>query len=241
MSRSSLAEIAVKHGTDKQSIAHFYADHYSREFRHLRDEPIVLLELGIGGYADPYRGGHSLRMWEEYFPKAQIVGLDYYTKLGMDTSRIKTYAGRQDDPRVIDRLVERHGPFDLIIDDCSHEMAPTIESFHLLWPHLKPGGIYAIEDLETSYIDTWGGSAEWYAPNTSVRFLTDLINGLNDAPGHEMTEVERQIESIDCYRNLAFIRRWDDGEREFKHLTFNMARSVDGVIYPRGKVEVTPA
>ena len=38
------------------------------------------------------------------------------------------------------------GPLDLVLDDASHQLGPTRSSFEALFPHLRPGGMYTIED-----------------------------------------------------------------------------------------------
>lgn len=43
--------------------------------------------------------------------------------------------------------------FDLIVDDGSHIPSHQLLSLIALWPLLKPGGNFAVEDVETSY---WG-------------------------------------------------------------------------------------
>src|SRR5688572_29005178 len=105
----SLVELARKHGTDKGK-GHSYVVHYERHFRHLRDEPVVLLEIGTGGYARPRSAGESLRMWKEYFPRGTIIGLDIYDKSALREDRIDIEQGSQDDPEVINGLAKRHGP-----------------------------------------------------------------------------------------------------------------------------------
>ena len=57
-----LDEIALRHGTDKSSAIHGYAEFYDRILGHLRDAPCSILEFGI-------LRGQSLRMWEDGFPK----------------------------------------------------------------------------------------------------------------------------------------------------------------------------
>lgn len=37
-------------------------------------------------------------------------------------------------------------PLDLVVDDCSHLYEPTRESFNELFPRLRPGGLFVIED-----------------------------------------------------------------------------------------------
>ena len=61
-----LSQLAIKHGTDKWGH-HFYTDKYEDILKHLKEAEIKLLEIGVGGYEFPDRGGGSLRMWKEYF------------------------------------------------------------------------------------------------------------------------------------------------------------------------------
>src|SRR5690606_32935288 len=54
-------------------------------------------------------------------------------------------------------ICHRHGPFDLVIDDGSHKNAHMLKSLEMIFPHLKPGGLYVVEDIHTSYWDSYGG------------------------------------------------------------------------------------
>jgi hypothetical protein len=211
----SLRELAVRHGTDKEG-AHFYARWYERFLAHLRDRPITLLEIGVGGYEDPTVGGESLRMWKEYFPSGRIVAIDVYDKQALVEDRIDIVQGSQDDPVVLERLGNEYGPFDVIVDDGSHHSPHVIASFTHLFPHLTPDGIYVIEDLQTSYWPEFQGSHDLGDPATSMNFLKRLVDGLNhvewDVVDYEPTTTDRQIESITFVHNMAFIQRGPNDE-----------------------------
>ncbi len=43
-------------------------------------------------------------------------------------------------------------PIDLVIDDCSHAHDPTRSSFETLFPRLRPGGLYVIEDWNADHL-----------------------------------------------------------------------------------------
>src|SRR6202034_3319751 len=85
--QADLGTLALLYGTDKNG-GHFYTQHYQRYFSHLRNQPIRLLEIGVGGYSDLNDGAASLRMWKRFFPKAQIVGIDLYDKTHFSEDRI---------------------------------------------------------------------------------------------------------------------------------------------------------
>ncbi|HZE69387.1 MAG TPA: hypothetical protein VE135_07705 [Pyrinomonadaceae bacterium] len=142
---------AKYYDTDKAEHAH-YLRNYEAYFQPLLEKDIRLLELGI------YKGG-SLLLWRDYFDKGLIVGLDLQPAAIEDTTgRIRTYQGRQQDKNLLGQIARETAPegFDVIIDDCSHIGELTRISFwHLFDNHLKPGGIYVIEDWSASYWDSW--------------------------------------------------------------------------------------
>jgi len=143
-----LDKIATEEGTDKSTKArgrHGYTVHYERHFEHLRDTPIRLLEIGI---AD----GGSVRTWKRYFPLAEIHGLDNWQDVRRpgDLGGITVWTGNQADTAFLQDVVAG-GDFDIIIDDGSHNAADVRASFEFLWPHVRPGGWYVIEDLHCSY------------------------------------------------------------------------------------------
>ncbi|MEH3138876.1 MAG: hypothetical protein PGN37_01600 [Mycobacterium kyogaense] len=135
--------------TDKSEL---YLSRYTREFGHLFERDIALLELGV------QRGG-SMHLWRDLFPKGQIAGLDLNVIPVEDTSgRIHVYQGFQQDKEVLDRIAAEVAPngFDIVIDDASHLGEYTRDSFwHLFRHHLKPGGIYVIDDWGCAYWNEW--------------------------------------------------------------------------------------
>jgi hypothetical protein len=138
-----------------------YLNEYNRLFEHLRLLPIRLLELGVHEAA-------SMKMWEKYFPLATIVGLDAKAKPASfpTDQRFHFVCGAQDDPVLLDQAITlAGGPFDIIIDDCSHLGCHTGRSFaHLFRNGLNPGGIYVIEDICTAFTSGGGWDAAPFVP-----------------------------------------------------------------------------
>lgn len=209
----NLPALAEYFGTDKWG-SHWYAQHYQRHFAHLRDKPVRLLEIGVGGYADPMKGGESLRMWKAYFPRAGICGIDVHDKRLHDERRIRTFVGSQVDEAFLQRLSREQGPFDIVIDDGSHMNDHVIRSFQILFPLLKADGIYVVEDTQTAYWPQFGGAA---APDpaapTSLNFLKRLTDGLNHREfpvrGADFATdyFERHVVAMHFYHNLVFIQK----------------------------------
>jgi cephalosporin hydroxylase len=145
----TLDELAIRYGTDKGSRpAHGlsgkgYARHYERLLDGRRREPIRLLEIGVWL-------GASLRMWAAYLPNAEIVGVDRRpTSRRFTTARTRIVIGDQGDPATLAQLAAL-GPFDVIVDDGAHTTAKHRASFGALFPSLRAGGFYAIEDLHVA-------------------------------------------------------------------------------------------
>ena len=152
-----LSALALRHGTDKYG-EHLYTPDYHRLFAHLRDRKLRLLEVGVGGYGYPDHGGQGLRMWAAYFPHAHIVGLDLHPKRLAMPPNVTIRQGSQDDPAVLDRLWHQDGPFDIIIDDGSHQVAHVLATFHHLYPRMADTGIYVVEDTQTAFWPEYGGT-----------------------------------------------------------------------------------
>ena len=134
--------------TDKIRLG--YLDVYDRILVSWLDKEIKLLELGV------YQG-RSLELWRDYFHRATIVGIDLELPDGfVPGERIKLFRGSQADTRFLSEVADKTAPngFDIIIDDASHIGQLTRTAFwHLFDNHLKRGGLYAIEDWGTGYLD----------------------------------------------------------------------------------------
>ena len=204
--RPSLCVLMNRHGTDKLWM-HHYDGEYTRHFEPLRDRPIRLLEIGIGGYGMHGRGGHSLHVWRDYGPTWQVFGLDIEDKSFLDGDRITTIKGDQSDTHKLVDIDNGCGPFDIVIDDGSHRQADILTSFHTLFPLLASGGIYVIEDLETAYRNDHGGHPEPLAAGGSVNLIADLIDGLHHQFWHGRVPdaIQRSVKSVHVSKELVFI------------------------------------
>lgn len=135
---------------DTDKIKHHYLEVYDSILSPWTNKEIKLLEIGI-------RRGGSLELWRDYFPHGRIVGIDLkLPKNFFPGERVEVFEGSQADTRFLSKVAAKTAPggFDVIIDDASHIGELTKTTFwHLFDRHLKPGGLYAIEDWGTGYLN----------------------------------------------------------------------------------------
>jgi len=206
-----LTRLARHYGTDKWG-SHYYTPHYHQHFSHLRSNKLNLLEIGVGGYEDPNQGGESLRMWKDYFPNGNIYSIDIIDKSALQEERIKIFKGSQVDREFILKVAKEIGEIDIIIDDGSHINRHVIETFKLLFPLLKNGGIYVAEDTQTAYWKAYGGgNRDRNNANTSMNFFKRLVDGLNyqefPQKRYKPTYYDENIVAMHFYHNLVFINK----------------------------------
>lgn len=176
----SLHNIGAQHGTDKSYVHHFL-DFYEQKLGHLQNEPIKLLEIGYGS-------GGSIKMWLDYFPLAEIHCVDKI-QIGFEHERFKAYQANQVDFILPDLFENNY--FDIILDDGSHMTSHQFITLFMLWKKLKPKGFYILEDLHTSFMDSYIDTK--YTP---YQWLTSELNGKIER------YKQKNFENIDLYHRV---------------------------------------
>jgi hypothetical protein len=145
---TELCDLANKYGTDKQSTWG-YMPTYQRWLEPRRNETMVVLELGV------YRGA-SLKMWRDFFPNAMIFGIDNdpAPSAVAGEARIKTFNIDGYNPDLLIPVLREIGPIDLFVDDALHTAERQLPTFERVFPHLAPGGIYAIEETRSGEMES---------------------------------------------------------------------------------------
>lgn len=172
-----LDELAIKNNTDKASIDHGYMKFYDKYIGGLSVKK--LLELGIysTGYSNEYdKAGASLKTWYGFYPEATIIGVDLLDFSCLDNDRIHTIAANSDirnnnefernvlNPILkqvynqfvgggigMDEIIKRFGgDYDVIIDDGGHTVRSNQTFLGYMFPYLKKGGVFVIEDLHVT-------------------------------------------------------------------------------------------
>ena len=132
--------------TDK--IQNGLMEEYKSILRPLIHCPVTLLEVGIA------RGG-SILYWDDFFrhPDTRIIGIDIKLPDIEMPKRVTMHVCDQNDRNELVRIARSYGQFDLIIDDGSHQAKETRTCFDALYPFLKLGGYYVIEDWAVGYFN----------------------------------------------------------------------------------------
>lgn len=139
---TELCQLAFKYRADKcERIKHpftpFYYDLFSKRRRSIKK----ILEIGIGR-------GASLSMWRDFFPNAQIYGIDHDPGTMFRDERIQTFFCNQSSRKDLEALIAKIGnDIDLLIDDGSHVPSDQVFTCLTLMPLLKKDVIYIIEDV----------------------------------------------------------------------------------------------
>ncbi|MGY3619335.1 hypothetical protein [Bradyrhizobium sp. USDA 10063] len=164
MSAPNLTERANALGTDKGSevaYAHGYTSFYSFLFEEFRHESFTMIEIGLQhghGSLDPdalpgrkVDDIPSIKMWLEFFPKAEIVGCDISDFSAFKMDRFRFERLDMGDALALERLASSLPPVRIIIDDASHAAYHQQLALAKLFPIVEPGGFYFIEDLHVTH------------------------------------------------------------------------------------------
>ncbi len=149
-----------------------YFEVYHRYFNKFVGTQVRILEIGV------YKGG-SLQMWKDYFGnKAVIIGIDIDKNCKQyEDNQIHICIGSQNNIEFLQKVSEKYGPFDIVLDDGSHFMEHQILTFETLFPLLKPEGIYLCEDTHTSYWSLFCGALQ--DDDTFIEYSKKLIDEIN--------------------------------------------------------------
>jgi hypothetical protein len=147
-----LTEIANKYGTDKGNLhheAHNYTEVYERYLDEYRDRVFNFLEIGIN---DPRFPGAGMLMWREYFGNNMFyrgfdINIDQHIKdIANAHHNTFLYHVDQTEPMQIGNALVQLPTLDVVVDDGIHTFNAQVNSFFTIFPHVKRGGLYFIED-----------------------------------------------------------------------------------------------
>ncbi|MDR1497309.1 MAG: class I SAM-dependent methyltransferase [Puniceicoccales bacterium] len=182
------------------------------KYRDVNRKSLTMLEIGVDN-------GGGLEIWKKYFPANTVIhGID----INEDCAKLKFpenihfHLGDATNADFIREHFEDE-QFDIILDDGSHHPKDVIAAFLNLFPLLKNGGIYLVEDCELSYQKNClnGG---FLKKGSTIEFFKSLVDSLNydyiDAADltreqkKTLKEYNKMIRKILFYPNICAIEKY---------------------------------
>ena len=203
-------DFIIEGSTSDKISHHGYHRFYPWFLNHLRGQNINVLEIGIDK-------AQSLKLWKGYFSSVNLHGIDIDEKEFIDPA-VTLHKIDQSDAKQLNQFVATVGiKFDVILDDGSHVPEHQILTINKLWDLVKPGGIYIIEDIETSY---WKKSHIYgYRFNAHKRGIMSEFSKLIDAinseyskyknPNSLIKNVSKEVEMITFAQNCIILVKKD--------------------------------
>lgn len=200
---NTLDQIALSHGTDKASSHHGYCAIYELYFAPLRDREIALLEIGV-------QFGFSIMTWAEYFQKGLIFGVDVAADYHTEDPHVFLARGDAGDHAFMSGVFPGN-TFDIIIDDGPHRAHQQKTTFDALWPRLKPGGYYVVEDCFTHWDAAFNSAISGRAwldqlYGTLNKFGESYYGKPTPVP-HTETPLEKELEFVHLYYGLIVMKK----------------------------------
>jgi len=209
-SQKTFKEISDSVNCDKTTY-HVYDRYYPMFLDRWRNQEINIFEIGIDE-------GKSLNIWNRYFPKARVWGMDI--SKSYDLPNCKVFIGDQsklEDLTIIQKQVPR---CKVIVDDGSHVAEHQLKSFHFLFDTMLDwGGVYIIEDIECSY---WKPNNSVYSFETGYLNIVDYFTTLNHKVNSHYNNMnnELHIKSITYGSNCIIIQKKELTEIKEKEYRF---------------------
>jgi Methyltransferase domain len=168
-------------------------------------------------------------MWREYLSDATIVGIDINPKAaqyGDPERHVHVRIGDQTDTKFLGGVLDEFGPFDTVLDDGGHTPKQMIGSFQYLFPRLKPGGVYIVEDVCANYWTIYRDQPEsfidftkWlmdamHAPYLQMRSVYQIMEGhpkrVNEV---QVPFAATIVDRIEVFDSVVVVHRADEPKR----------------------------
>lgn len=209
---------------------HGYHRIYPWFLEHFRNQHVKLLEIGI-------HATESIKLWRGYFNDVSIYGIDIDEKK-FDDENVHLFQVDQSSDNDLKKFVDTvNTSFSIIIDDGSHVPSHQIKTFEYLWPLIIPGGVYIVEDIETSY---WGQSSIYgynfdsNAPGSNfIKYAMNCITKVNNEfiNSEQKNSLQRFPDDIEMvtfgYNSVIFIKKDPSSFSRFYNRPYKLSNLVN--------------
>ncbi|MCW2498307.1 class I SAM-dependent methyltransferase [Jatrophihabitans sp.] len=182
-----------------------YLDIYSEYLSKYRGRKVTMLEIGISH-------GGSIQLWKKYFGKdCEIFAIDINPEcIKFAEDNVKVFIGSQADTAFLTNVTKQIPDLDFVLDDGGHFMDQQDVSFEILFPKVKQGGIYIVEDTHTSYWPEFGGGLR--TNGTFVEKSKALIDSLYEhhllaGDNVRIDNITQNIQSISFYDSMVVFKK----------------------------------
>jgi len=203
---------------DKRYVSKWsnYFEIYERHFQQFVNKEINVLEIGVSH-------GGSLQMWKHYFgDKATIYGIDIVSQCKVvEEERIHVIIGDQGNREFWKTIKPSLPQFDIIIDDGGHHVDQQKVTFEEMFPALSANGVYLIEDLHTSYMETYGGGLR--KDGTFIEYSKNIVDSINGWHSGQIDQFTTSLWSISYYEHVIVFEKRENKQKSEVMATGNIS------------------
>lgn len=202
---SEFKKLGKKHGINKVSpnnYHHLYGLYMGAKHK----ESISMLILGLNCNSTK---GSSLSNWRDYLPNAHIIVLEQDKECAKSFLKKidRVYIAGDEEPNLETKIkkIGKTGPYDIVIDDGSYTRSEQLSSLVTIWPNLKTGGIYVIEDNDNNHLEL--ASQGKFSFNFGLKFLQATSDQTRSTIVN-LDSIYDQLFSINCFLNVClFVKK----------------------------------
>ncbi|KAL7572333.1 hypothetical protein ACA910_021549 [Epithemia clementina (nom. ined.)] len=214
-----------------------YFEAYHNHWQRYRGKRVVFMEIGV-------QSGGKIAMLREYFgPGLTYVGIDINPSCKMFESDewVHIEIGDSGDRGFLESIKKKYPKVDIFLDDGGHAMDQQRLSMEVMLPHVAFDGVYACEDLNTSWnsLSKYGGKRmadyrdEYFRENTMLGLIHRSIDWLHYGWVSGRT---RKMDGPEMFDGFWPETWWKDFALSVKHIhIYNQI-----VFYEKGQVEIFP-
>ena len=124
-------------------LGHNFTPVYEKYFSKIRFKKLKILEIGSAN-------GHAVASFFYYFKNSKIFTIDIKKSFNFFYKSKRIFFETVDcmNDLKVENFLNKHGGFDIIIDDSDHTHPTFVNNIKNFYPALNPGGFYFLEDFK---------------------------------------------------------------------------------------------